>query len=110
MEMPFSEGLVSKRMLRKKSGQKNYDENLMDELIEKHIGGSFRKIRTKEELEKETETEAMVALSLGFSIDALIEDEIKAGVVRELGGKEQNDYMLLGIIFFLGGGVMFRYG
>ncbi|KAK8542715.1 hypothetical protein V6N13_136729 [Hibiscus sabdariffa] len=94
METPVSEGLVSKRTLRKKSGQNNYDENLMDELIEKHIGGSFRKIRTKE-LEKETETEAMIALSLGFPIDALIEDEIKAGVVRELGGKEQNDYIVV---------------
>lgn len=95
METPVSEGLVSKRSLRKKSAVKNYDENLMDEFIEKHIGGSFRKIRTKEELEKETETEAMIALSLGFPIDALIEDEIKAGVVRDIGGKEQNDYIVL---------------
>ncbi|KAK8651831.1 hypothetical protein V6N13_141410 [Hibiscus sabdariffa] len=95
METPVSEGLGSKRSLRKKSGQKNYDENLMDEFIEKHIGSAFRKIRTKEELEKETETEAMIALSLGFPIDALIEDEIKAGVVRELGGKEQNDYIVV---------------
>ncbi|KAE8693437.1 Lysine-specific histone demethylase 1-like protein 2 [Hibiscus syriacus] len=81
METPDSEALVSKRLLRKKSGQKNYDENLMDEFIEKHIGGSIRKIRTKEELEKETETEAMIALSLWFPIDALIEDEVKAGVI-----------------------------
>ncbi|KAE8706532.1 Lysine-specific histone demethylase 1-like protein 2 [Hibiscus syriacus] len=95
MGTPVSDGLVSKRSLRKKSGQKNYDENLMDEFIEKHIGAAFRKIRTKEELEKETEIEAMIALSLGFPIDALIEDEIKAGVVRELGGKEQNDYIVV---------------
>ncbi|EOY12819.1 hypothetical protein QUC31_002012 [Theobroma cacao] len=96
METPVSEGLVSKRSLRKKAGLKNYDENLMDEFIEKHIGGSFRKKnRTKEELEKETETEAMIALSLGFPIDALLEEEIKAGVVRELGGKEQNDYIVV---------------
>ncbi|XVE50377.1 hypothetical protein DITRI_Ditri01bG0157900 [Diplodiscus trichospermus] len=96
METPVSEGLVSKRSLRKKAGLKNYDENLMDEYIEKHLGGSFRKkIRTKEELEKETETEAMIALSLGFPIDALLEEEIKARVVRELGGKEQNDYIVV---------------
>ncbi|XVF04107.1 hypothetical protein REPUB_Repub05bG0053300 [Reevesia pubescens] len=96
METPVSEGLVSKRSLRKKASLKNYDEKLMDEFVEKHLGGSFRKkIRTKEELEKETETEAMIALSLGFPIDALIEDEIKAGVVRELGGKEQNDYIVV---------------
>ena len=96
METPVSEGLVSKRSLRKKAGLKNYDENLMDQFIEKHLGGSFRKkIRTKEELEKETETEAMIALSLGFPIDALLEEETKAGVVRELGGKEQNDYIVV---------------
>ncbi|XWS11088.1 hypothetical protein CRYUN_Cryun38cG0053700 [Craigia yunnanensis] len=96
METPVSEGLVSKRLLRKKAGLKNYDENLMDQFIEKHLGGSFRKkIRTKEELEKETETEAMIALSLGFPIDALLEEETKAGVVRELGGKEQNDYIVV---------------
>ncbi|XVF18973.1 hypothetical protein REPUB_Repub11eG0070500 [Reevesia pubescens] len=96
METPGSDGLVSKRSLRKKAGLKNYDENLMDEFVEKHLGGSFRKKnRTKEELEKETETEAMIALCLGFPIDALIEDEIKAGVVRELGGKEQNDYIVV---------------
>ncbi|KAE8679103.1 Lysine-specific histone demethylase 1-like protein 2 [Hibiscus syriacus] len=95
MDTLVSEGLVSKRSSRKKSGQKNYDENLMDEFIEKHIGDAFRNIRTKEELEKETEIEAMIVLSLGFPIDALIEDEIKAGVVRELGGKEQNDYIVV---------------
>ncbi|XWS09939.1 hypothetical protein CRYUN_Cryun39dG0032800 [Craigia yunnanensis] len=96
METPVSEGSISKRSLRKKAGLKNYDENLMDEFIEKHLGGSFRKKnRTKEELEKETETEAMIALSLGFPIDALLEEEIKAGVVRELGGKEQNDYIVV---------------
>ncbi|OMO80408.1 Amine oxidase [Corchorus capsularis] len=96
METPVSDGSVSKRSLRKKAGLKNYDENLMDEFIEKHIGGSSKKkFRTKEALEKETETEAMIALSLGFPIDALLEEEIKAGVVRELGGKEQNDYIVV---------------
>ncbi|KAK3003473.1 hypothetical protein RJ639_018229 [Escallonia herrerae] len=87
---------VSKRPLRRKVGSRNYDDNLMDELIEKHVGGSLRKRRrTKEELEKETEIEAMIALSLGFPIDALLEEEIEAGVVSELGGKEQNDYIVV---------------
>ncbi|CAK7327559.1 unnamed protein product [Dovyalis caffra] len=96
METPKRESLGRKRSLRKKSGVRNYDENLMDELIEKHLGGTFKKKkRTKDDLEKETETEAMIAISLGFPIDALLEEEIQAGVVRQLGGKEQNDYIVV---------------
>ncbi|KAG7953680.1 hypothetical protein I3843_12G121500 [Carya illinoinensis] len=96
MENPNSGRSVLKRSLRKKAGMRNYDENLMDELIEKHLGGSLKKRnRTREDLEKETEIEAMIALSLGFPIDALLEEEIQAGVVRELGGKEQNDYIVV---------------
>ncbi|XP_042477338.1 lysine-specific histone demethylase 1 homolog 2-like [Macadamia integrifolia] len=96
METPVSSGTVSKRSSRRTVGLRNYDENLMDELIEKHLGGTPRKRnRTKEDMEKETETEAMIALSLGFPIDALLEEEIEAGVVNELGGKEQNDYIVV---------------
>ncbi|GAV85368.1 Amino_oxidase domain-containing protein/SWIRM domain-containing protein [Cephalotus follicularis] len=96
MEIPVSDGSGRKWSLRKKVGVRNYNENLMDELIEKHLGGvSRKKNKTKEDLEKETETEAMIALSLGFPIDALLEEEIQAGVVRELGGKEQNDYIVV---------------
>ncbi|GLU23436.1 hypothetical protein SLE2022_394380 [Rubroshorea leprosula] len=96
MDTPVSDGSASKRPLRKKASLKNYDESLMDEVIEKHLGGSFRKkFRTREELEKETETEALIALSVGFPIDALLPEEIQAGVVRELGGKEQNDYIVV---------------
>ncbi|WCJ32125.1 hypothetical protein M5689_013567 [Euphorbia peplus] len=97
METPGDpKGSVPKRSLRKKSGQRNYDENLMDELIENHLGGSLKKRnRTKQDLEKETETEAMIAFSLGFPIDALLDEEIQAGVVKELGGKEQNDYIVV---------------
>ncbi|XP_010534911.1 PREDICTED: lysine-specific histone demethylase 1 homolog 2 [Tarenaya hassleriana] len=96
MATPSSEGSAPRRTLRRKASGKNYDENLMDELIEKHLGGSLKKkFRTRQELEKETETEAMIALSVGFPIDELLEDEIRAGVVRELGGKEQNDYIVV---------------
>lgn len=96
METPVSDGSVKRRLSRRKAASRNYDENLMDELIEEHIGGVSRKRnRTKEELEKETETEAMIALSLGFPIDALLAEEIAAGVVTELDGKEQNDYIVV---------------
>lgn len=68
----------------------------MDEFIEKHIGGPLKKRnRTKFDLEKETEKEALIALSLGFPIDALLDEEIRADVIRELGGKEQNDYIVI---------------
>ncbi|KAK1439578.1 hypothetical protein QVD17_05398 [Tagetes erecta] len=87
---------VSKRLLRKKSLSRSYDENLMDDYLDKQLGGSSRKrFRTKKELEKETEKEAMIALSLGFPIDALLEEEIKANVVSELNGKQQNDYIVV---------------
>lgn len=96
METPGSESSIRKRSLRKKASLRNYNENLMDELIEKHLGATSKKRnRTKEDLEKETETEAMIALSLGFSIDELLQEEIQAGVVGELGGKEQNDYIVV---------------
>ncbi|GAB2284560.1 Lysine-specific histone demethylase 1 2 [Dionaea muscipula] len=96
METPASGSSVPKRSLRRKVTKRSYDEKLMDELIEGHLGGPLRKRnRTQDDLEKETETEAMIALSLGFPIDELLEEEIKAGVVQEMGGKEQNDYIVV---------------
>ncbi|KAI4333720.1 hypothetical protein L6164_018493 [Bauhinia variegata] len=96
METPPSDKSISKRSLRKKSGSRNYDENLMDEIFEEHLGVALKKKhKTKQDLEKETEIEAMISFSVGFPIDALREDEIRAGVVRELGGKEQNDYIVI---------------
>ncbi|XP_071725879.1 lysine-specific histone demethylase 1 homolog 2 [Rutidosis leptorrhynchoides] len=87
---------VSKRLLRKKSLSRSYDENLMDDYLDKQLGASSKKrFKTKKDLEKETEKEAMIALSLGFPIDALLEEEIKAKVVNELDGKEQNDYIVV---------------
>ncbi|KAL4554994.1 hypothetical protein LXL04_037604 [Taraxacum kok-saghyz] len=86
----------SKRPLRKKPLSRSYDENLMDDYLDKQLGNTPRKrMRTKKELEKETEKEAMIALSLGFPIDALLEEEIKANVVSELHGKQQNDYIVV---------------
>ncbi|PKI65629.1 hypothetical protein CRG98_013924 [Punica granatum] len=90
------DSLGLKRSLRRKPSLRNYDENLMDDFIESHLGGASKKrFRTREDLEKETETEAMIALSVGFPIDALLEEEIQAGVVKQLGGKEQNDYIVV---------------
>ncbi|XP_022941323.1 lysine-specific histone demethylase 1 homolog 2-like isoform X2 [Cucurbita moschata] len=94
--MDRESGLVLKRSSRKKATARNYDEDLMDEVIEKHLGGvSKKKSKTAKDLEKETEIEAMIALSVGFPIDALLEEEIKARVVKNLGGREQNDYIVV---------------
>ncbi|KAH0651432.1 hypothetical protein KY285_031557 [Solanum tuberosum] len=96
MKIPNSGGSISKRPVRKRIASRNYDENLMDNFIDEQLGGPVRKkIRTKKDLEKETEKEALIALSLGFPIDDLLEEEIKAGVVSELDGKEQNDYIVV---------------
>ncbi|CAI0375887.1 unnamed protein product [Linum tenue] len=96
MDTPGRGSSVTKRSLRKKAASRSYDEDLVDEAIEKHLGGRFKKrSRTKEAMEKETEKEAMIAISLGFPIDALLEEEIQAGVVSQLGGKEQNDYIVV---------------
>ncbi|XP_009790005.2 lysine-specific histone demethylase 1 homolog 2 [Nicotiana sylvestris] len=96
METPNSQCSISKRPVRMRVASRNYNENLMDELIEEQLGGSVRKRnRTKKDLEKETEIEAMIAISLGFPIDDLLEEERKAGVVSELDGKEQNDYIVV---------------
>ncbi|KAI4320749.1 hypothetical protein MLD38_034194 [Melastoma candidum] len=96
MEGSNADGAVLKRSARRKAAVRSYDENLVDELLDKQLGVlSGKKKRTREELEKETETEAMIAFSLGFPIDALVEEEIRSGVVREIGGKEQNDYIVV---------------
>ncbi|KAL6560202.1 Lysine-specific histone demethylase 1 2 [Orobanche hederae] len=85
-----------KRSLRRKTVPRNYDERLMDVLIDKHLGASSRKKnKTQKDLRKETEIEAMIALSVGFPIDDLLMEEINAGVVRTLDGKEQNDYIVV---------------
>ncbi|XP_019450504.1 PREDICTED: lysine-specific histone demethylase 1 homolog 2-like isoform X2 [Lupinus angustifolius] len=76
----------------KKATLQNYDENLMDAQFGDDLK---RKSRTQEDIEKENENEAMIAFSLGFPIDALGEEEIKADVIKELGGKEQNDYIIV---------------
>lgn len=96
MDGLIGDGTVRKRSSRRKVVVQSYDENLVDELLDKQLGVlSGKKKRTREDLEKETETEAMIAFSLGFPIDALLEEEIRSEVVRELGGKEQNDYIVV---------------
>ncbi|KAL0917363.1 hypothetical protein M5K25_012417 [Dendrobium thyrsiflorum] len=72
---------------------RTYDESALDDLFEDHLKSSRKRNRTLEERQKETKTEAMIALSLGFPIDALLDSELAAGVLSSPG--EQNDYVVV---------------
>ncbi|KAH0459785.1 hypothetical protein IEQ34_010448 [Dendrobium chrysotoxum] len=72
---------------------RTYDESALDGLFEDHLESSRKRNRTLEERQKETKTEAMIALSLGFPIDALLDSELAAGVLSSPG--EQNDYVVV---------------
>ncbi|KAG0492491.1 hypothetical protein HPP92_005889 [Vanilla planifolia] len=77
---------------------RTYDESAFDELLQAHLGAaprSRKRNRTLEERQKETKTEAMIALSIGFPIDTLLDSEIASGVVSSLSGPEQNDYIVV---------------
>ncbi|XP_021902811.1 lysine-specific histone demethylase 1 homolog 1 [Carica papaya] len=44
---------------------------------------------------KEIDTEAWIAISVGFPIDSLTEEEIEANVVSTIGGTEQTNYIVV---------------
>lgn len=77
-----------------------YDENLMDQIIQKQLGddpsGSRGGRRKKTfDMAKEVDTETMIAYSVGFPVDSLTEEEIEAGVVSSIGGLEQTNYIVV---------------
>ncbi|XP_010539016.1 PREDICTED: lysine-specific histone demethylase 1 homolog 1 [Tarenaya hassleriana] len=43
----------------------------------------------------EVDTEALIAISVGFPVDSLTEDEIEANVVSVIGGREQANYIVV---------------
>eukprot|EP01018_Ginkgo_biloba_P021970 Gb_40551 [translate_table: standard] len=83
------------RILRQQSRATSYNENLMDEIIDKHLGGERCKKRKTINMEKEVDIEAMIAHSVGFPMDSLTEEEIEAGIVTTLGGTEQATYIVV---------------
>lgn len=85
---------VTRRVSSRKAAVKNYDESVLDSEMDMHLGGGKR-IKTRVELEKETRTEAMIALSLGFPIDELLDEELQAQVITHLGGADQNNYIVV---------------
>ncbi|KDO85036.1 hypothetical protein CISIN_1g004657mg [Citrus sinensis] len=46
-------------------------------------------------LAKEVDTEALIAISVGFPVDSLTEEEIEANVVSKIGGTEQANYIVV---------------
>ncbi|KAL5061785.1 hypothetical protein RYX36_023522 [Vicia faba] len=97
MENPNPDGSVSRRVsLRKRVNMRSYNEGMLDDELFDKLDTSLKKKKgPKYDVNKETDTEAMIAFSLGFPIDALLEHEIRSGVVKELSGKEQNDYIVI---------------
>ncbi|KAF5739310.1 lysine-specific histone demethylase 1 1 [Tripterygium wilfordii] len=57
--------------------------------------GRNRRYRIAGGLAKEVDTEALIAISVGFPVDSLTEEEIEANVVSTIGGTEQANYIVV---------------
>lgn len=56
---------------------------------------SFRRHRIAGGLSEEVNVEAFIAISVGFPVDSLTEEEIEANVVSTIGGTEQANYIVV---------------
>ncbi|KAL7227721.1 hypothetical protein ACSBR1_022572 [Camellia fascicularis] len=54
-----------------------------------------RRRRRTSDLSKEVDIEALIAISVGFPVDSLTEEEIEANVVSQIGGIEQSNYIVV---------------
>ncbi|XP_024386318.1 protein FLOWERINGUS D isoform X2 [Physcomitrium patens] len=91
-------GRRNKRPSRQHSKVSTYDESAMDKVMEEQIEGSSSRKGAKRKYDsvvRGIETEAMVAAALGFPRDSLTEEEIAANVVNVVGGKEQENYIVV---------------
>uniref|UniRef100_A0A7I4F3X5 SWIRM domain-containing protein n=1 Tax=Physcomitrium patens TaxID=3218 RepID=A0A7I4F3X5_PHYPA len=91
-------GRRNKRPSRQHSKVSTYDESAMDKVMEEQIEGSSSRKGAKRKhnsVIRGIETEAMVAAALGFPRDSLTEEEIAANVVSVVGGKEQENYIVV---------------
>ncbi|PIN10987.1 Amine oxidase [Handroanthus impetiginosus] len=57
--------------------------------------GHHRKRRGPSDLSKEVDIEALIAISVGFPVDSLTEEEIEANAVSTIGGTEQANYIIV---------------
>ncbi|KAL9670222.1 hypothetical protein QQ045_007773 [Rhodiola kirilowii] len=60
-------------------------------------GSAFSRVRRRRtvDMAKELDIEALIAISVGFPVDSLTEDEIEANVVSQVGGVEQANYIVV---------------
>ncbi|XP_012835405.1 PREDICTED: lysine-specific histone demethylase 1 homolog 1 [Erythranthe guttata] len=63
--------------------------------IDDPLSGHQRKRRGAPDLSKEVDIEALIAISVGFPVDSLTEEEIEANVVSQIGGAEQANYIIV---------------
>ncbi|KAL6531688.1 Lysine-specific histone demethylase 1 1 [Orobanche minor] len=63
--------------------------------LDDSISDHQRKPRSSADLSKEVDIEALIAISVGFPVDSLTEEEIEANVVSRIGGTEQANYIIV---------------
>lgn len=64
-------------------------------MIDEDPSISKNRRRRISDLAKEVDVEALIAISVGFPVDSLTEEEIEANVVRQIGGIEQANYIVV---------------
>ncbi|XP_068643404.1 lysine-specific histone demethylase 1 homolog 1-like [Aristolochia californica] len=94
--VPSATAITGLRVLRPQPKSNIYDEKLMDELIRLQINDNLSPTRSRRRnLAKELDVEALIAISVGFPVDSLTEEEIEANVVPTIGGADQANYIVV---------------
>ncbi|XP_077213339.1 LSD1-like 1 [Tasmannia lanceolata] len=97
--IPSSAAVNGLRVLRPQAKSSIYSEKLMDELIQMQINDSpnpsKNRRRKMADLAKELDIEAMIAISVGFPVDSLTEEEIESNVISSIGTIEQANYIVV---------------
>lgn len=88
------------RPRRRAAASVSYDESLVDITLRDHLAPSpqssrRRQLNTEAARQKETNTEAMIAFSLGFPIDAVLELERSTLSVPLDTPEQRNDYIVV---------------
>ncbi|KAJ3678356.1 hypothetical protein LUZ60_002159 [Juncus effusus] len=89
-----------RRPRRRAAAAISYDESLVDATLREHLADSpqssrRRNLKTQKARQKETNTEAMIAVSLGFPIDEVLEGERDTVSVPLDTPEERNDYIVV---------------
>lgn len=71
------------------------DDNARPHIMHRRRGNSSGSGTKLTDLAKEVDIEAMIAISVGFPVDSLTEEEIEANVVSQIGGVEQANYIVV---------------